>query len=210
MKIPYGETGVNLHYWSEENNGLLAWIEGWANAIQMILDAAHWQEDNEYGLDEGHIYENLRKYDAITSKPESGILLDVFLLKWIGESWTDVYKINIPDGTNSNLLLYARPNTSLALTDNYWIGIDPDEPIYMYLNPNANSGNLSYGNFYTCGGSQILVRNGGLELGMLNTAYTADLTINENSLLRIDKKGKLIEDYIIPLLYSYTLKNVKR
>ncbi|MDR2979443.1 MAG: hypothetical protein LBV02_03235, partial [Bacteroidales bacterium] len=52
MKIPFAEDGVSSHSWLSENTGLLAWIEGWANAVQMILDAAHWKEDNEYGLDE--------------------------------------------------------------------------------------------------------------------------------------------------------------
>ncbi|MDY0315792.1 MAG: hypothetical protein RBR32_12020, partial [Bacteroidales bacterium] len=44
IKIPYGVEGVNGHSWSNENTGLLAWIEGWANAIQMIMDAADYVE----------------------------------------------------------------------------------------------------------------------------------------------------------------------
>jgi hypothetical protein len=47
IKIPYAEQGVNIHSWPKENTGLLAWLEGWADAIQMILDAAYYSEDDE-------------------------------------------------------------------------------------------------------------------------------------------------------------------
>lgn len=50
---PYGDNGLS-HGWDEENTSRLAWVEGWANAIQMILDAAYWEEDGEYAMDEGH------------------------------------------------------------------------------------------------------------------------------------------------------------
>jgi len=337
IKIPLGEKGVDNHKKRDENTGLLAWIEGWANAIQMILDAAHWQEDNELGLDAyGYTYENLRKFDGIKNgvrseyhiaaaiydlwdgpgkdlpertpclnihgwddseirkaashsyypwkskddveltfaqicaplqtvkkradlkrlrnvgnyydillsqlpeckdradvsrvfmenrvlwnikdyedalyignlssdpffttinKKERGFLRMEFPL-WFSK-WTDSYHINIPlrDGVQ-NHYLYALPNTSLALTDHYWIGIYDDtkgiyEKVEFYLNPNANANktNLSHGNFYTCGGNQLLVRNGSLELGMLNSSYTADLTISDGSLLKIEEHGTLI------------------
>jgi len=337
IKIPYGERGVNKHRKRDENTGLLAWIEGWAIAIQTILDAAHWQEDNELGLDANlYTYENLEKFAAIKngfrseyhigtalydlwdgenkglpektpclkihgwddseintrfkrsyyqwkskddveldfaqicaplqtvkkrsdlkklrnignyyekllaqlpdckdranvsrlfrenrvlwniedyekelytsnlssdqffttkSKKERGFLRMEF--PFIFSKWTDHYSVNIPARDDAKQYsLYALPNTSLALTDNYWIGIyDPKKGIYekmdFYLNPNTNSSknNLMHGHFYTCGGNEILVRNGCLELGMENSKYTAELTINEGSLLRIDEHGKLI------------------
>jgi len=336
IKIPYGERGVNNHRKKNENTSLLAWIEGWANAMQMILDAAYWQEDNELGVDaHGYTYENLEKFDTIKngfrseyhiataiydlwdgpgknlpertpclnihgwddseirktssrsyypwkskddveltfaqicaplktvkkradmkqlgnighyydillsqlsnckdradvgrvfrenrvlwnikdyenelyignlssdqfftmqSKKEKGFFRMEFPL-WFAK-WTDHYRVNIPikDG-NKVHYLYALPRTSLALTDDYWIGIynvkkGVNEQVEFYLNPNANSSktNLKHGHFYTCGGNQILVRNGRLELGMENSNYTADLTINKGSLLKIDEHGTL-------------------
>ena len=337
IKIPLGERGVNNHRKRDENTGLLAWIEGWAVAIQMIIDAAHWQEDNELGLDAyGYTYENVRKFETIKNgirseyhiataiydlwdgpgknlpertpclnihgwddseirnvsshayyawksiddveltfaqicaplqtvkthkemkqlrnvghyynillsqlpeckdkadvsrvflenrvvwnikdyedalymgnlssdpffttinKKERGFLRMEFPL-WFSK-WTDSYHVNIPlrDGEKKHYL-YALPNTSFALTDHYWIGIyDMDKGIQermeFYLNPyaNAEKTNLPHGDFYTCGGNQILVRNGYLELGMLNSDYTADLTISDGSLLKIEEHGTLI------------------
>ena len=39
------------HVWYETNTSRAAWTEGWADAFQMILDAAYWYEDMEYGYD---------------------------------------------------------------------------------------------------------------------------------------------------------------
>jgi len=50
--MPYGENGFN-HNWWDENTSKLAWVEGWADFIQMVLDAAYYTEDYEYGYDEG-------------------------------------------------------------------------------------------------------------------------------------------------------------
>ncbi|MFY9419206.1 MAG: hypothetical protein WAP17_09020, partial [Bacteroidales bacterium] len=50
---PYGENGCADHGWDKENTSSLAWVEGWAEAIRMILDAAYWAEDDEYGFDNG-------------------------------------------------------------------------------------------------------------------------------------------------------------
>ena len=49
--IPYGEDNFS-HTWDTENTSRLAWVEGWADFIQMALDAAYFEEDNEYGFDE--------------------------------------------------------------------------------------------------------------------------------------------------------------
>ena len=337
IKIPLGEKGVNNHRKRDENTGLLTWIEGWAGAIQMILDAAHWKDDNELGLDAyGNTHENLRKFETINNgirseyhiaaaiydlwdgpgknlpertpclnihgwddseirkfsshdyyawkskddveltfaqicaplqtvkkrkemkqlrnvghyytillsqlpeckdradvsrvflenrvvwnikdyekalymgnlssdpffttinKKERGFLRMEFPI-WFSK-WTDYYPINIPlrDGVKKHSL-YALPNTSLLLTDHYWIGIyDMDKGIQermeLYLNPNANAAktNLLHGDFYTCGSNQILVRNGTLELGASNSNYTANLTISDGTLLKVEEQGSLI------------------
>ncbi len=52
------------HFWSRENTPQLAWSEGFAAATSMIMDAAHWWEDQEYGFDDafgifaGPLYED--------------------------------------------------------------------------------------------------------------------------------------------------------
>ena len=48
--LPNGTDGFS-HSWDEENTSKLAWVEGWADFVQMMLDAAYFSEDNEYGLD---------------------------------------------------------------------------------------------------------------------------------------------------------------
>jgi hypothetical protein len=114
--------------------------------------------------------------------------------------WKDVYHVNIPNRDNAKrYYLYALPNTSRALTDDYWIGIYDvkrgiSERVELYLNPNANENqtNSKQGGFYTCGNNEIWIRNGSLELGMTNSAYTAELTISEGSVLKIEENGKLI------------------
>ena len=337
IKIPYGAKGVNNHSKKNENTGLLAWVEGWANAMQAILDAAHWQEDNELGLDAyGYTYENLEKFADInngfrseyhiataiydlwdgpnkglpevtpclkihgwddseirktTSKAyypwnskddveltlaqicaplqtvkkrsdmkrmrnvgqyydklisqlpdckdradvsrafrenrvvwnikdyENGLYLgnlssDPFFTTitkkekgflrmeipfWFSK-WKDNYHVNIPyRDVTKPYYLYALSGSSLALTDDYRIGIydaskGVSERVEFYLNPKANESrtNIKHGKFYTCGGNEIWVRNGSLELGMTNSGYTAELTITEGSVLKIEEHGKLI------------------
>lgn len=48
--LPHGTEGFS-HGWHLENTSKLAWVEGWADFIQMMLDAAYWDEDDEYGKD---------------------------------------------------------------------------------------------------------------------------------------------------------------
>ncbi len=48
----YSDPDQDDHAWSRENTSRLAWSEGWANAMQMILDGVYWEEDNEYAYDE--------------------------------------------------------------------------------------------------------------------------------------------------------------
>ncbi len=47
------ETGDCSHTWGSENTSRLAWCEGWADAMQMILDAYWRNEDGEYGFNKG-------------------------------------------------------------------------------------------------------------------------------------------------------------
>ncbi|MFA6403393.1 MAG: hypothetical protein WCX31_17485 [Salinivirgaceae bacterium] len=50
LELPWGENGdIFSHSWDEENSTKLAWIEGWADFVGMMLDAANYTEDNEYG-----------------------------------------------------------------------------------------------------------------------------------------------------------------
>lgn len=330
MKIPYGEEGVNAHSWTKENTGLLAWIEGWANAIEMILDAAYYVEDNEYGksrfseyyeikppstyvnnINNGYrseyyiaraIYdlwdgpnkglpntmptdpsvhgwndygswnsidnvefslaqicaplqmintpadmENLRnighyynsflsqftdckdKADISRTFLENRVIWNIddfingisignlssdelFVIKNKSEqgtirveipfstvSWTDTYKVNkLNENSIQDYYFYACPNTSLALTDNYWIGVYQNgcnRVTNLYLNNGYNytCGNATVGYFYTCGGNQMLIRNGKLELGHINGSKKAELEIGDGSLLMIDADyGQLI------------------
>jgi hypothetical protein len=46
----YNYEGLD-HRFSEENHTRLAWSEGFANVMMMILDAHYWEYDNEYGFE---------------------------------------------------------------------------------------------------------------------------------------------------------------
>lgn len=88
MYIPWGKNGINAHYWSAENTGLMAFVEGWANAMQMILDAAHWEEDNEYGKSRSYIYENERYYSGI----ENGLRSEYYIANALYDLWDGAEK----------------------------------------------------------------------------------------------------------------------
>jgi hypothetical protein len=132
------------------------------------------------------------------NKKEKGFLRMEFPL-WFSK-WTDTYHVNIPYNDNTKrYYLYALPNSSCAITDDYWIGIYDvkrgiSERVEFYLNSKANESrnNLKHGNFYTCGSNEIWIRNGSLELGMTHSGYTAELTILKGSVLRIEEHGELI------------------
>lgn len=97
IKIPYGETGVDDHGWSRENTGLLAWIEGWADAISMIMDAADYIEycsnnevnDPEYGY--GGWYPNYEcriKHENASDNPiNNGFRSEYFIACAIYDLW---------------------------------------------------------------------------------------------------------------------------
>jgi hypothetical protein len=50
--IPIAADKSGDHDWPFENTSRFAWIEGWGDAFQMIVDAAYRAEDGEYGFDE--------------------------------------------------------------------------------------------------------------------------------------------------------------
>jgi hypothetical protein len=67
--FPYGENGVSPHRWNEGNSSSLAWSEGWANAMAMILNAVSREDYNGiYGQDLGSTYEKRKHF----SWPDEG------------------------------------------------------------------------------------------------------------------------------------------
>jgi hypothetical protein len=88
------------HGWWEENPPTLAWSEGWASAMQMILDAAHWWEDGEYGADESNrdrnasifVYENRFDWGA---RINNGIASEYYMACAIYDLW-DGFDTTIP------------------------------------------------------------------------------------------------------------------
>jgi hypothetical protein len=100
---PYGENGCADHSWSKENTSNLAWVEGWADAVQMILDAAYWQEDREYGLKGGDLplFEVRKHYNSCNIN--NGFRSEYYIACAIYDLW---------DGPNRNLpnLIPDNPN----------------------------------------------------------------------------------------------------
>jgi len=80
---PFGEQGAAHHYWSRENTSRLAWVEGWANAIEMILDAIYWNEDGEYGYGNSGRYEKRNHFS------------------WGSQEYSEDYWWNIQNGFRS-------------------------------------------------------------------------------------------------------------
>lgn len=64
--LPHGTNGYH-HTWGTENTSKLAWVEGWANFIGMVLDGVYWNEDNEYGRKGGNFTERRTNYGTITN-----------------------------------------------------------------------------------------------------------------------------------------------
>jgi len=85
------------HSWSKENTSRIGWTEGWADAHGMIMDAAHWWEDGEYGYDDGYnyslgykpVYENRYKYWQKNSVGEinNGLWSEYFIACAIYDLW---------------------------------------------------------------------------------------------------------------------------
>jgi hypothetical protein len=88
------DTRDHSHGWWQENPPKLAWAEGWADAFQMIMDAAHWWEDGEYGFDElndDETYEDRFSYSAINN----GIFSEYYMACAIYDLW-DGFDTTIP------------------------------------------------------------------------------------------------------------------
>ena len=117
--IPYGVNGVNVHGWDSENTSLLAWIEGWAHFVEMMLDAKYYLEDNEYGdrwtIDNNKDYENNKYNDDI----ECGFCSEYNIATALYDLW---------DGHNKSLPYFIPPA-------NYFHGWNDS------IKPNANTYN---------------------------------------------------------------------
>lgn len=89
----YSDPSQSGHSWDRENTPETAWSEGWAAAHEMIMDAAHWWEDQEYGFNE-----NRRPYEARETWPRinNGIWAEYYVATAIYDLW-DGTDPGIPD-----------------------------------------------------------------------------------------------------------------
>lgn len=56
------------HSWENESHTRLAWTEGWAAAVEMILDGVFFNEDQEYGFDDNNrSFENRELFNNINN-----------------------------------------------------------------------------------------------------------------------------------------------
>jgi hypothetical protein len=118
MNLVYGNplTQDTQHRWSEESSLTLAWSEGWADAIQMIMDAAHWWEDEEYGHNARSFgnswnayYERQRNYSSagIVNPPiNRGFFAEYYIANALYDMWDgadkgfpNIYPANSPTVT---------------------------------------------------------------------------------------------------------------
>lgn len=94
----YSDPFQNGHSWNRENTPELAWTEGWADAHEMIMDAAHWWEDQEYGFNEnGLTYEARLNWPRINN----GIWAEYYVATAIYDLWDG------SDGTIPDFILGA-------------------------------------------------------------------------------------------------------
>lgn len=75
------------HSWEEETNSRLAWTEGWADAVEMILDGVYWSEDQEFGFDESG--SSSRMYDRRGNMTEinNGLMSEYYIATAIYDLW---------------------------------------------------------------------------------------------------------------------------
>lgn len=59
--IPWGNNWFD-HYLDMESTSVLAWVEGWAEFVQAVLDAHYWEKDHEYGYDGNDNFEIREDY----------------------------------------------------------------------------------------------------------------------------------------------------
>ena len=109
----YSENNCSSHPFNAENTSRQAWTEGWADAIAMILDAAYWQEDGEYGQPFTRLkvpmYENNVRFYANPSLPfNNGIRSEYNLAASIYDLW---------DGANKGLPSQIPPKAANAVVD---------------------------------------------------------------------------------------------
>lgn len=132
------------------------------------------------------------------NKHETGYFRMEYPLNTLIQTWTDIYSISLPNYRRHSHYFNACPNISLAITDNYWIGYNLDGTLNgqnnIYLNSqDAQCNNATIGVFYTCGGVDLIIRNGKIELGAIDGSKTAELEINNGSVLDIGSGfGKIV------------------
>jgi hypothetical protein len=98
--LPHGTNGYD-HTWDEENTSKIAWVEGWANFIGMVLDGAYWNEDNEYGSKGGLFTERRSNYGTIAN----GYRSEYYFACALYDVWDGPNKElpnNVLDGTNGH------------------------------------------------------------------------------------------------------------
>lgn len=114
---PYYREGTS-HSWSKENTSMLAWVEGWANAVQMILDAAYWEEDQEYALKNNlGPYFEVRRHNSWPTNWQinNGFRSEYNIACSIYDLWDGLNK-NLPNTIPFN----TDPNSSYFFTVHGW------------------------------------------------------------------------------------------
>ncbi|HYF31074.1 MAG TPA: LamG-like jellyroll fold domain-containing protein [Chitinophagaceae bacterium] len=138
----YSDPSQQGHFWQRENTPELAWSEGWAAAHQMIMDAAHWWEDQEYGFDEtfrytdfGPLYENRLNWFLVNN----GIWAENYIGSAIYDLWDG--DPDIPEFVQTALFGFVRVGSDDAAT---WTTRDNVRWDYLWiLHPIAWTGGSS-------------------------------------------------------------------
>ncbi|HTJ49777.1 MAG TPA: hypothetical protein VL443_10015, partial [Cyclobacteriaceae bacterium] len=136
--VPYGLKGFKHRYF-EENTSRLAWSEGWADAIEMILDAYYWSEDSEYGRSEdGHLYEQQSDQSTITN----GILSEYHVAGAIYDLWDGPSK-NVPSKLGSRWIGFRDTFENGSLMSGWSTPDDTELTMNEIINPIIAHGGIS-------------------------------------------------------------------
>lgn len=71
------------HQWENETHPRLAMTEGWADAVEMILDAVYWGEDMEFGRSKSYGYESQNIQDSI----KNGVFSEYYFACALYDLW---------------------------------------------------------------------------------------------------------------------------
>lgn len=83
---------IFTHGWGRENTHKLAWAESWANFVQAVLDAAYWEEDDEYSWDGNASLEEKDDFNAI----ENGFRSEYYIATALYDLWDGPSNITGP------------------------------------------------------------------------------------------------------------------